>query len=69
VSRYQVWSTHVEFKGDVTRAPEKKDRVLPTTDVLEVSRTDFKVAQEDAAIFREIFHRKSWVIDTQEGRT
>jgi hypothetical protein len=44
-----------------------EDREAPATDVLEVSRTDAKVANEDAAIFREIFHRKSWVRDTEEG--
>jgi hypothetical protein len=60
MSRYQVWSTHVSYDKELN---------IPPHDELEVSRTDFKVAQEDAAIFREIFHRKSWVIDTQEGRT
>lgn len=54
-SRYQVYSTHV---------PAERDSAEPPHDVLEVSRTDFKVAQEDAAIFREIFHRKSWIKDT-----
>jgi hypothetical protein len=33
-----------------------------------VARSDIRVAQEDAAIFREIFHRKSWVLDTQERK-
>jgi hypothetical protein len=58
MTRYQVWSTHVSYDKEVNISPH---------DELEVSRTDFKVAQEDAAIFREIFHRKSWVVDTQEG--
>jgi len=68
VSRYQVWSTHVEFKGAKTHAPERKETVTPATDVLEVSRSDPKVAAEDAAIFREIFHRRAWVKDTEEQR-
>lgn len=55
-SRYQVYSTHVPAERDSAESPH---------DVLEVSRTDFKVAQEDAAIFREIFHRKSWIKDTE----
>jgi hypothetical protein len=59
MTRYQVWSTHVSFDKELN---------IPPHDELEVSRTDFKVAQEDAAIFREIFHRKSWVHDTQEKR-
>jgi hypothetical protein len=52
-TRYQVWSRHV---------PEEAEPF----DFLEVSRTDYKVANEDAAIFRDIIHRKSWVVDTQE---
>jgi hypothetical protein len=56
VTRYHVYSTHV---------PAERDSLALPYDALEVSRTDFKVAQEDAAIFREIFHRKSWVLDTQ----
>ena len=59
MSRYQVWSTHV---------PAERDSPEPPHNELEVSRTDYKVAQEDAAIFREIFHRKSWVVDTQEAQ-
>jgi hypothetical protein len=59
MSRYQVWSTHV---------PAERDSAEAAHDVLEVSRTDFKVAQEDVAIFREIFHRKSWVQDTEERK-
>lgn len=55
-SRYQVWSTHV---------PAERDSPEPPHDVLEVSRTDLKIAQEDAAIFREILHRKSWVADSE----
>jgi hypothetical protein len=66
MSRYQVWSTHVDYTAAKTHAPERKD--APAVDVLEVSRTDPKVAAEDAAIFREIFHRKSWVRDTEEGK-
>jgi hypothetical protein len=61
MSRYQVWSTHV---------PAERDSAEPAHDVLEVSRTEKSVANEDAAIFREIFHRKSWVVDTEaaDGR-
>jgi len=50
MSRYQVWSTHVGV--------EKDDE---PHDVLETTRTDPKTAQEDAALFREVFHRKAWV--------
>jgi hypothetical protein len=56
MTRYQVWSTHVSYDKELN---------IPPKDVLEVSRTDEKVAREDAAIFREIFHRKSWVTDTE----
>jgi hypothetical protein len=56
MSRYQVWSTHV---------PAERDSAEPAHDVLEVSRSDRGVAQQDASIFREIFHRKSWVVDTE----
>jgi len=55
-TRYQVWSTHV---------PAERDSPEPAHDVLEVSRTDYKVAQEDVAIFREIFHRKAWIKDLE----
>jgi hypothetical protein len=66
-TRYEVWSTHAGPRPERDEKPPAGP-VEPARDVLEVSRTDFKVAQEDAAIFREIFHRKSWVNDTQEGR-
>jgi hypothetical protein len=52
-TRYQVWSRHVPEEGE-------------PFEFLEVSRTDFKVAQEDRAIFSDIFHRKAWVVDLQE---
>jgi hypothetical protein len=52
-NRYVVWSRHVPEEGE-------------PFDVAEVSRTDFKVASEDRAIFQDIFHRKSWVQDREE---
>lgn len=53
MNRYVVWSLHTE--------PEPRE-------VVEVTRTDRNAAYQDAAIFREICHRKSWVQDTEEGR-
>lgn len=54
MNRYVVWSTHLI--NDVA------------TDMVEVSRSDKKVAEEDAAIVRDILHRKAWVQDNEEQR-
>jgi hypothetical protein len=53
MSKHEVWSTHVPEEGE----PFK---------VLEVTRTDQKTANEDAALIRDVLHRRSWVQD-QEG--
>jgi hypothetical protein len=56
VTKYIVWSRHM---------PEETEPF----DFEEVVRTDPKVAAQDAAIFREIFHRKAWVNEVESGRT
>jgi hypothetical protein len=63
--RYAVWSTHVEFAGAKTHLHERKDTATPAVDVLEVTRTDRSVANNDRAIIQEIFHRKSWIQETE----
>ena len=54
-NRYVVWSRHLV--NDVA------------TEVIEVTRSDRKVAEEDAAIVRDILHRSSWVQDADESKT
>jgi hypothetical protein len=46
--KFHVWTTHV--------VEDKEPH-----DELEVTRTVRAVAEQDAAIFRDIFHRKAWV--------
>ncbi len=55
MSKYSVWSRHIPEEGE-------------PFDQLETVRTDRKVAEEDAKIFSGIFHRKSWVQDSEEGK-
>jgi hypothetical protein len=52
VTKYAVWSTHVSFDRELN---------IPPRDVLEVTRTDRKVAELDVAIIKDILHRKSWI--------
>lgn len=35
-------------------------------EVREVTRSDRKVADQDAGIIKDMFRRKSWVVDTEE---
>jgi hypothetical protein len=51
-ARYAVWSTH------------KDGLESPTYDVLEVRRTDPRVAAEDAKLISSTFKRPAWVVDT-----
>jgi hypothetical protein len=46
-NRYVVWSN--QLVGE------------QTVEVIEVTRTDLKVAENDADLIREVLHRKSWV--------
>jgi hypothetical protein len=50
--KYAVWSTHVPEEGE-------------PVDVLEVTRTDRSVANNDRMIIQEIFHRKAWVHEVE----
>lgn len=54
--RYAVWSTHVS---------EDRDAVKPSVDVLETTRTDRKVAEEDRALIASCFHRKAWIQEVE----
>jgi hypothetical protein len=56
--KYAVWSTHVGPR------PEKdsKEPPVPAVNVLEVTRTDEKVAREDMSIIQDILHRKTWMV-------
>jgi hypothetical protein len=55
VNRFVVWSTLVnELTGE-------------SRDVVEVSRSDRKVAEDDASLIRWVGHRKSWVQDSEES--
>jgi hypothetical protein len=58
-NRYVVWSAHPE---------EQPDGSYLAREVVEVTRSDRKVAEEDAGIVRDILHRKAWVQDTEEGK-
>lgn len=51
-ARYAVWSTHVD-------GPDSR------RDVLELRRTDRKVAEEDVTIITDTFRRRAWVVDTE----
>ena len=57
MSRYAVWSTVVGPR------PEKgsKEPPVPARDQLETTRTDRRVAEEDAALIKSCFHRKTWI--------
>lgn len=50
-NRYVVWSA--QLIND------------QTVEVIEVTRSDPRVANEDASLIREVLHRKSWVQDTE----
>jgi len=56
MNRYVVWSSVPE---------EQADGSFLAREVIEVTRTDRKVAEEDAGIIRDILHRKSWVQDQE----
>lgn len=49
MNKYYVWSTHRETDD------------TPEHDVLELTRTDEKVAREDVGIITDILHRKAWI--------
>jgi hypothetical protein len=51
-NRYVVWSRITV--DDVAK------------EVIEVSRSDRKVAEDDAALIRDVLHRNAWVQDTEE---
>jgi hypothetical protein len=57
MSRYEVWSTHVSFD---------KENPVPARDVLETTRTDRKVAEEDRNIVADILHRKAWINEVEK---
>lgn len=57
MTTFTVWSTHVDFDPDQDRDAPRKDPY----DVAEVRRSDRKVAEEDAALIRDLFKRKAWV--------
>jgi hypothetical protein len=38
---------------------------VPAHDVLETTRTDRRVAEEDAALIKSCFHRKTWVQEVE----
>jgi hypothetical protein len=48
MSKYMVWSRVTPEVGE-------------PFDQHELTRTDPKVAENDASLIREVFHRKSWV--------
>ncbi len=53
---YRVYSLHVnEVTGN-------------TQEVFEVSRTDPKVAYDDAYLIRSVLCRKAWVLDPSKGK-
>jgi hypothetical protein len=52
MKHYVVWSTHVR---------EDRDPL----DLIETRRTDRKVAEEDAALIRDLFKRKAWVQESE----
>jgi hypothetical protein len=53
MNRYVVWSTHI-------------NAAEVSTNKVEVSRSVRAVAEQDAAIIRDILHRPAWVQDTEE---
>jgi hypothetical protein len=48
MNKYVVWSLHVNDAGE-------------QREVIEVTRSDRKVAEEDVALIGSILHRKAWV--------
>lgn len=57
--KHEVWSTHTSPRPERDEKPTEP--VAPAHDALEVTRTDRKVAENDASILKEILHRKSWI--------
>ena len=53
--KYEVWSTH--------RPMDEDDEVVKQSkDVHETTRTDYKAAREDVALFT-MFGRKAWIVE------
>lgn len=48
VNLHVVWSTHAPEEGE-------------PFDVLEVRRTDPKVAEQDVSIIKDVFRRRAWI--------
>lgn len=67
MTRYAVWSTHVEFRPKPDRdAPKKAAKPdVPAHDELETVRTDRRVAEDDASLIKSCFHRKVWVNEVE----
>lgn len=52
-ARYGVWSAHFNEETKVS------------VEVQEVRRTDRKVAEDDAALIRDTFRRRAWIVDNE----
>jgi len=66
--RFVVWSTIGGRPRGDDRDREKTVEE-PVQNVIEVTRTDRKVAEEDAALIRDLFRRKAWVQESGQGLT
>lgn len=64
--KFVVWST---IGG---RRDDKDDKIVkveePVQNVIEVTRTDRKVADADATLIRDLFRRKAWVQETESSQ-
>jgi len=66
--KFVVWSTIGGRPRGEDRDREKTAVEEPVQNVIEVTRTDRRVAEEDAALIRDLFRRKAWVQDSESSQ-
>jgi hypothetical protein len=55
-----------KFQVISSRAVEQADGSFIHEETLEVTRTDERVAKDDAKLITDVLHRKAWLVKTGE---